>query len=144
MGFRFRAYHLGRVIAVREIPFATLPGVPAESRVSGVRTASAVETPRRDALYVDLQGDRQSGRLRSLPESGPSGTLLGATKDLRIRKPATLKTKTATPRFEVAVGNYEKVTSDEAKNGRGERIRTSDPSVPNRVLYQAEPRPDRT
>src|SRR5215217_4500031 len=29
-----------------------------------------------------------------------------------------------------------------AKVGRGERIRTSDPSVPNRVLYQAEPRPD--
>ena len=28
------------------------------------------------------------------------------------------------------------------KSGRGERIRTSDPSVPNRVLYQAEPRPD--
>jgi hypothetical protein len=28
------------------------------------------------------------------------------------------------------------------KCGRGERIRTSDPSVPNRVLYQAEPRPD--
>jgi hypothetical protein len=28
------------------------------------------------------------------------------------------------------------------KVGRGERIRTSDPSVPNRVLYQAEPRPD--
>ena len=28
--------------------------------------------------------------------------------------------------------------------GRGERIRTSDPSVPNRVLYQAEPRPDPT
>src|SRR5690349_18422432 len=27
--------------------------------------------------------------------------------------------------------------------GRGERIRTSDPSVPNRVLYQAEPRPDK-
>ena len=30
------------------------------------------------------------------------------------------------------------------KSGRGERIRTSDPSVPNRVLYQAEPRPDGT
>ena len=27
--------------------------------------------------------------------------------------------------------------------GRGEWIRTTDPSVPNRVLYQAEPRPDR-
>jgi hypothetical protein len=27
-------------------------------------------------------------------------------------------------------------------NGRGERIRTSDLSVPNRALYQAEPRPD--
>src|SRR5215204_4971561 len=26
--------------------------------------------------------------------------------------------------------------------GRGERIRTSDLSVPNRALYQAEPRPD--
>ena len=26
---------------------------------------------------------------------------------------------------------------------RGERIRTSDLSVPNRALYQAEPRPDR-
>ena len=29
------------------------------------------------------------------------------------------------------------------KNGRGERIRTSDPLVPNQVLYQAEPLPDR-
>ncbi len=28
------------------------------------------------------------------------------------------------------------------KIGRGERIRTSDPRVPNAVLYQAEPRPD--
>ena len=28
------------------------------------------------------------------------------------------------------------------KFGRGEWIRTTDPSVPNRVLYQAEPRPD--
>ncbi len=27
--------------------------------------------------------------------------------------------------------------------GRGERIRTSDLTVPNRALYQAEPRPDR-
>src|SRR5438067_8268052 len=27
-------------------------------------------------------------------------------------------------------------------SGRGEWIRTTDPSVPNRVLYQAEPRPD--
>ena len=26
--------------------------------------------------------------------------------------------------------------------GRGERIRTSDLTVPNRALYQAEPRPD--
>ena len=29
------------------------------------------------------------------------------------------------------------------KIGRGEWIRTTDPSVPNRVLYQAEPRPDK-
>lgn len=29
------------------------------------------------------------------------------------------------------------------KNGRDERIRTSDPSVPNAMLYQTEPRPDR-
>jgi hypothetical protein len=29
-------------------------------------------------------------------------------------------------------------------NGRGERIRTSDPLVPNQVLYQAEPLPDNT
>ena len=27
-------------------------------------------------------------------------------------------------------------------NGRGERIRTSDLTVPNRALYQAEPRPE--
>ena len=27
-------------------------------------------------------------------------------------------------------------------SGRGGQIRTGDPSVPNRVLYQAEPRPD--
>ena len=31
----------------------------------------------------------------------------------------------------------------EMKIGRGEWIRTTDPSVPNRVLYQAEPRPDK-
>ena len=30
----------------------------------------------------------------------------------------------------------------EWKNGRGERIRTSDPLVPNQVLYQAEPLPE--
>jgi hypothetical protein len=30
----------------------------------------------------------------------------------------------------------------ERKNGRGERIRTSDPLVPNQVLYQAEPLPE--
>ena len=29
-----------------------------------------------------------------------------------------------------------------ALNGRGERIRTSDLTVPNRALYQAEPRPE--
>jgi hypothetical protein len=28
------------------------------------------------------------------------------------------------------------------KCGRGERIRTSDPLVPNQVRYQAAPRPD--
>ncbi len=28
------------------------------------------------------------------------------------------------------------------KIGRGERIRTSDPLVPNQVLYQAEPLPE--
>ena len=27
-------------------------------------------------------------------------------------------------------------------SGRGERIRTSDLTVPNRALYQAEPRPE--
>ena len=30
-----------------------------------------------------------------------------------------------------------------SENGRGERIRTSDLTVPNRALYQAEPRPDK-
>ena len=30
------------------------------------------------------------------------------------------------------------------ENGRGERIRTSDLTVPNRALYQAEPRPDKS
>ena len=34
--------------------------------------------------------------------------------------------------------SYEKFS----KSGLGDWIRTSDPSVPNRVLYQAEPRPD--
>ena len=34
------------------------------------------------------------------------------------------------------------VAQREVKSGRGEWIRTTDPSVPNRVLYQAEPRPD--
>jgi hypothetical protein len=30
----------------------------------------------------------------------------------------------------------------EGIDGRGERIRTSDPLVPNQVLYQAEPLPE--
>ena len=34
------------------------------------------------------------------------------------------------------------VISLEEGNNRGERIRTSDLSVPNRALYQAEPRPE--
>ena len=32
---------------------------------------------------------------------------------------------------------------DSERSGRGERIRTSDLTVPNRALYQAEPRPDK-
>ena len=35
----------------------------------------------------------------------------------------------------------EKASEEAFKNGRGERIRTSDLTVPNRALYQAEPRP---
>ena len=35
-----------------------------------------------------------------------------------------------------------RLPNDPKENGRGEWIRTTDPSVPNRVLYQAEPRPD--
>ena len=34
--------------------------------------------------------------------------------------------------------------SRRSESGRGDWIRTSDLSVPNRALYQAEPRPDRT
>ena len=34
------------------------------------------------------------------------------------------------------------VTDQKLKKNRGERIRTSDPLVPNQVLYQAEPLPD--
>ena len=34
------------------------------------------------------------------------------------------------------------VANQKAKGGRGDWIRTSDLSVPNRALYQAEPRPD--
>ena len=34
------------------------------------------------------------------------------------------------------------VVDDFELTGRGERIRTSDLTVPNRALYQAEPRPD--
>ena len=32
--------------------------------------------------------------------------------------------------------------TDNEIDGRGERIRTSDPLVPNQVLYQAEPLPE--
>ena len=34
------------------------------------------------------------------------------------------------------------LTPKDARDGRGERIRTSDPLLPKQVLYQAEPRPD--
>src|SRR5262245_44162825 len=36
-----------------------------------------------------------------------------------------------------------RITHNPFRINRGERIRTSDLSVPNRALYQAEPRPDR-
>ena len=39
-------------------------------------------------------------------------------------------------------GDRREAAAPSAKIGRGEWIRTTDPSVPNRVLYQAEPRPD--
>src|SRR2546425_5263463 len=38
-------------------------------------------------------------------------------------------------------GNRNQV-GKERRSGRGDWIRTSDPTVPNRVLYQAEPHPD--
>jgi hypothetical protein len=42
--------------------------------------------------------------------------------------------------------NNDTTTAEESeitnRNGRGERIRTSDPLVPNQVLYQAEPLPE--
>src|SRR4029453_2836335 len=38
--------------------------------------------------------------------------------------------------------NIENLTSGRSKNGRGDWIRTSGLSVPNRALYQAEPRPE--
>src|SRR5213595_679880 len=54
---------------------------------------------------------------------GPSATILPQTKNGdRCRSPLIL----------VMPG----------KTGRGERIRTSDLTVPNRALYQAEPRPE--
>jgi hypothetical protein len=40
------------------------------------------------------------------------------------------------------MSNPESFDEAAAKNGRGERIRTSDPLVPNQVLYQAEPLPE--
>jgi hypothetical protein len=40
-------------------------------------------------------------------------------------------------------GDVEKYCKLLKINGRGERIRTSDPLVPNQVLYQAEPLPER-
>jgi hypothetical protein len=45
-----------------------------------------------------------------------------------------LATNETRPPLQAAV-NYDFI-------GRGERIRTSDLSVPNRALYQAEPRPE--
>ena len=38
--------------------------------------------------------------------------------------------------------NGDRYRSPQVLIGRGERIRTSDLTVPNRALYQAEPRPD--
>ena len=46
-------------------------------------------------------------------------------------------TKNSTKRFLSEAKNSEVIE----RIGRGERIRTSDPLVPNQVLYQAEPRP---
>jgi hypothetical protein len=38
--------------------------------------------------------------------------------------------------------DHRPLITDQRKNGRGERIRTSDSCVPNAVLYQAELHPD--
>jgi len=44
--------------------------------------------------------------------------------------------------IQVAVGANEVGGGYVLENGRGKRIRTSDLSVPNRALYQAEPCPE--
>lgn len=52
---------------------------------------------------------------------------------------ALIATKSSTSSIFRGVKNYCKFLN---LYGRGERIRTSDPLVPNQVLYQAEPLPD--
>ena len=39
-------------------------------------------------------------------------------------------------------GVFGRVASRKLKNGRGDRIRTCDPLVPNQMRYQAAPLPD--
>ena len=55
------------------------------------------------------------------------------TQEVVFQRVHKLATKQERPPLTVAVVDF---------NGRGERIRTSDLTVPNRALYQAEPRPD--
>ena len=91
---------------------------------------------RRFELFPIFGADSSGGRIRSASGCASRRSCSGrtfspaSTSPLGGSNPHSCRNAKGTPRGALRI------------SGRGERIRTSDLSVPNRALYQAEPRPD--
>ena len=76
--------------------------------------------------------------------AGPYHAVNGVAKLKRNQKPNHRSTEEKQENTEKKGKRRQIVKFAAFGNGRGEKIRTSDLTVPNRALYQAEPRPDKS
>jgi hypothetical protein len=122
-------------------------GVLSGQPASGTAHHCAVESQRARLIVPDVSGDKQDLLLNTAPyvhehhsrrvrlPQRTSASRRRQTEDVRGADFRIANRCLPSPRVKTPV-------SLPGESGRGDWIRTSDLPVPNRTLYQAEPRPD--
>jgi hypothetical protein len=124
-----------------------MPGVVTQSPQSGSSLRYngdfSVNGQRTESNYYTVDGVSENmgaGNGYGQPQSGTGGSLGGGTA---LGTTQSLISVDALQEFRVQSSTYSAEYGRDL-NGRGERIRTSDPLVPNQVRYQTALRPEYT